>query len=67
MGKVTNNPDGTQTFYTDSATAYAGAMLEAMGDDAPKLTQAEFEALVESIREGDRRVEREAEEPFASE
>lgn len=47
----------SERIKTDSATVAAGEMLAALGDDAPQLTQAEFEELAESIREGDRIVD----------
>ncbi len=58
MGKKRQlNPDGSPIRVIDSATMWAAGMLEAMGPDAPELTDEEFEELVERIREADRRVE----------
>ena len=43
-----NNPDGTRTWYVDQDALYAASLLE--GEDAPELTQEQFEQLTDEMR-----------------
>ena len=42
------NPDGTRTWHVDQDALYAASLLE--GEDAPELTQEQFEQLTDEMR-----------------
>ena len=43
-----DNPDGTRTWHVDQDALYAASLLE--GEDAPELTQQQFEQLTDEMR-----------------
>ena len=43
-----DNPDGTRTWHVDQDALYAASLLE--GEDAPELTQEQFEQLTDEMR-----------------
>ena len=48
MATWKDNPDGTRTWYVDQDALYAASLLE--GEDAPELTQEQFEQLTDEMR-----------------
>ena len=50
MVKIIQHPDGRREFIIDRFEAMAAEYLSAMGAKAPKLTQEQFEELVENMR-----------------
>ena len=48
MATYKDNPDGTRTWYVSEDALYAASMLE--GEDAPELTQEQFEELTDEMR-----------------
>ena len=49
MVRIVQNPDGTRTFYIDQDRLYGAALLD--GEDAPELTDEQFERLTDEMRE----------------
>ena len=49
MVRIVRNPDGTRTFYIDQDRLDGAALLD--GDDAPELTDEQFERLTDEMRE----------------
>ena len=48
MVRIRQNPDGTRTFFVDQDRLEGAAMLD--GDDAPELTEEQFEELTDEMR-----------------
>ena len=49
MVRIVQNPDGTRTFYIDQDRLDGAALLD--GEDAPELTDEQFERLTDEMRE----------------
>ena len=49
MVRIVQNPDGTRTFYVDQDRLEGAALLD--GEDAPELTDEQFERLTDEMRE----------------
>lgn len=49
MVRIVDNGDGTRTFYVDQDRLEGAALLD--GDDAPELTDEQFERLTNEMRE----------------
>ena len=57
--RIVENGDGTRTFYTSGDALAAAEMLDY--EDAPELTQEEFEELTDEMRKAREEAEQEAE------
>lgn len=49
MVRIVDNGDGTRTFYVDQDRLEGAALLD--GEDAPELTDEQFERLTDEMRE----------------
>ncbi len=48
MVRIVDNGDGTRTFYVDQDRLEGAALLD--GDDAPELTDKQFDELTDEMR-----------------
>ena len=48
MVRIVQNPDGTRTFYIDQDRLEGAALLD--GEDAPELTDEQFERLTDEMK-----------------
>jgi len=49
MVRIVDNGDGTRTFYVDQDRLEGAALLD--GEDAPELTDEQFERLTDEMRQ----------------